>query len=97
LHRDEILRTLREQKPTLRNRYGVRSLALLGSVARGEATAASDVDLLVDFSSPPGLSGYMSLKFYLEELLAHRVDLVMHNALKPQARALVAEEAVDVA
>ena len=78
-------------------RNQVKSLALFGSVARDEATSASDVDLLVEFSEPPGFDGYMNLKFRLEELLDGRVDLVMNNALKPEMRGAVEKEAIRVA
>ena len=66
-------------------------------MARGEAEDTSDVDLLVEFSEPPGFDGYMNLKFRLEELLDARVDLVMNKALKPQARGAVEKEAIHVA
>jgi predicted nucleotidyltransferase len=43
--KDEILATLRAALPDLKRRWPIRSLAVFGSVARGEASAASDVDL----------------------------------------------------
>jgi predicted nucleotidyltransferase len=94
--RDEILRLLREHREDL-TRLGVESLVLFGSTARDEAGAESDVDLLVDFASPPDFDGYMNLKFYLEDLLGRRVDLVMKGALKPWARPAVEREAIYVA
>jgi len=94
--RDEILRLLREHREDL-IRQGVKSLALFGSIARDEAGAESDVDLLVEFVTPPGFDGYMSLKFHLEDLLGRRVDLVMEGALRPWARPVVEREAIYVA
>jgi predicted nucleotidyltransferase len=44
-------------------------LALFGSVARDEATAESDVDLLVEFEGGATFDRYMDLKFFLEECL----------------------------
>ncbi|HUZ12366.1 MAG TPA: nucleotidyltransferase domain-containing protein [Caulobacteraceae bacterium] len=44
-----ILERLRSLSPELRHEFGVESLAVFGSYARGEATDASDLDLLVDF------------------------------------------------
>ena len=84
-------------KVELRTQFGVRSLALFGSVARDEATAASDVDILVEFETPPGFDGYMGLMFRLEDLLGCRVDLVMETALEPCARPVVEQEAIRVA
>lgn len=97
MRRAEVLRTLTEHRNEMRTLFGVRSLALFGSVARDEATVASDVDLLVGFEAPPGFDGYMGLKFRLEELLGGRVDLVMETALKPFERPVVDQEAIRVA
>ena len=76
---------------------GVQSLYLFGSLAREDATAKSDVDLLVEFASPPGFDRYMGFKLYLEDLLNQPVDLVMKTALKPWARPTVEQEAIYVA
>jgi predicted nucleotidyltransferase len=94
--RDEILRRIRAGQPAL-SRLGVKSLALFGSVARGDATAGSDVDLLVEFDVPVGLFGFLRVKQHLEEILGRRVDLVTRDALKPQLRAAILEEAVPAA
>ena len=87
---------LREHRADL-ERLGVKSLALFGSAARGEARQDSDVDLLVEFSRPVGLFHFMEVKEFLEEVLGRRVDLVNPDALKPQLREAILEEAVDAA
>jgi predicted nucleotidyltransferase len=51
------------------NQFGVKSLALFGSVARDEAGAASDVDLLVEFDRPTGYFGLVRLQLFLQQLL----------------------------
>ena len=53
---------------------GVAKLWLFGSAARGE-TDAKDLDFLVEFTSPPTLTGFMDLKFFLEDRLQMPVDL----------------------
>lgn len=93
--RDEILRVLGEHRGEL-ERLGVKSLALFGSAARGDAGDDSDVDLLVDFRHPVGLFEFLDLKGYLESLLGCRVDLGRPDSLKPQLRAAILEEAVYV-
>lgn len=82
---EQILRAIRPHLPLLTERFGVTSIGLFGSWARGEASAASDVDLLVEFERP-SFDAYMDLKFYLEDLLQKRVDLVLRRALKPLLR-----------
>lgn len=93
--RDEILRLLSERRPEL-ERFGVRSLALFGSAARGQLRQGSDVDLLVEFDRPVGLFEFIDLKNYLENLLGRRVDLGTSASLKPRLREPVLKEAVRV-
>ncbi|GAB4194680.1 MAG: nucleotidyltransferase family protein [Coleofasciculaceae cyanobacterium] len=74
--------------------FGVKSLALFGSVARDEARLDSDVDLLVEFEKPVGLFTFMRLQRYLEAILDRSVDLGTPDSLKPYLRELVLQEAV---
>jgi predicted nucleotidyltransferase len=76
---------------------GVRSLAVFGSLARGEETSASDIDVLVEFDRPVGLFEFIRLKLYLEELTGNPVDLVTPDALRPSMRTEILNEAVYVA
>ena len=92
--REEFLKILSRHKETLRDRFGVRSLALFGSVVRGEARPDSDVDLLVEFERPVGLFEFVRLQLYLEELLGRRVDLVTPDAVRPAMREHIFKEAV---
>jgi predicted nucleotidyltransferase len=91
--RDDVQRRLSEQRAELA-RLGVRSLDLFGSVARGESTADSDVDLLVEFDQPIGLFHFFRVQRRLEQILGCRVDLVMREAVKPQLRDRIFREAV---
>lgn len=97
MRRAEILDTLRAQGEKLRTRFGVRGLRLFGSVARDEATPGSDIDVLVNFGGPPTFDQYMDLKFFLEELLQAKVDLVTESGLRERVRPHVEEEAIRVA
>jgi len=77
--------------------FGVTALYVFGSVARGEARADSDVDVLVDFKTPISLFEFVRLRRALEELLGHPVDLVTRSALKPEMRDSILREAVRAA
>lgn len=81
----------------IRQRFSVRALAIFGSLARDEATDDSDVDVLVVFNGKAGFDLFMDLKFYLEELLTRKVDLVTEKALRPQVRKAIEEELIHVA
>ena len=94
--RDRVVQLLEQHGPEFSAEYGVASLSLFGSVARGEATPGSDVDVLVDFPGPPSFDQYMGLKFRLEDLLGVNVDLVTRASLRPGVRPQVEAEAVRV-
>jgi predicted nucleotidyltransferase len=70
-----VLRALAEQ-------HGYSRLAAFGSVARHEAAADSDIDLIVE--SPPGTStfGFLRFKELLERVLGREIDLVDYGGLK---------------
>ncbi len=57
-------------------RYGVKKLSVFGSVARGEATESSDVDLLVDVPNGWGLFTFFGLRSDIENALVCPVDLL---------------------
>jgi len=94
--RDEVLAVLRTVLPELRRGWPIRSLALFGSVARDEASPASDLDILVEFEAPVGLSDFLALEDKLSALTDRRVELVSRRALKPFIGRHVLREAVPV-
>ena len=77
--------------------FNIQSLAIFGSVARGEATTDSDLDFLVEFEGRATFDGYMGLKFFLEDLFHRSVDLVIKGDLKEAIRQSVIEESIYVA
>lgn len=93
---EQVATILREHQAEL-HRWDIASLAVFGSVARGEAGPDSDVDLLVEFSRPISLIRYMDIQDHLSELLGCVVDLVPKDSIKLLIRESVLREAVDVA
>lgn len=90
------MQLLQQHKQALAERFGVSELALFGSLARGEASAASDVDVLVAFDGPARAQRYFGLMFYLEDLLGRPVDLVTDKALRAELRPHVERDAIHV-
>lgn len=96
MKRDEITERLKKERMKL-NHFDVKSLAVFGSVARDEARPDSDIDILVEFNGPTTFDQYMNLKFYLEDLLGCRVDLVTRKGIRPQFASTIEREARRVA
>jgi predicted nucleotidyltransferase len=92
LSTDEILHRLEQNAPVIR-RYGVRSLGLFGSGARGTAQEDSDLDFVVQFEAK-SFDAYMDLKAFLERMFGCPVDLVLQDAIKPRLREKILNEAL---
>lgn len=95
-NREEAIERLAARVDDVRA-LGVARLALFGSVLRGEASADSDVDLLVQFT--PGSKSYerfLALCELLEAALGRRVELVTTEALSPFIGPRILAEAQDV-
>jgi uncharacterized protein len=84
--RDEILAVAR--------RYGASNVRLFGSVARGDATADSDLDLIVRFEPNRSLLDQGGLLMDLQELLGVEVDVIDEDAMRPRFRQHVLKEVV---
>jgi len=93
---ESIRSTLRGQLDRLSAEYHVSSLEVFGSYVRGEASTASDLDLLVEFTTPPSLFRFVELEDELTQLLGMKVDLVMREGLKPALGARILAESVPV-
>ena len=73
--REDVLRFLRENKPFLSANFGVKSIALFGSLARGNPQKDSDIDIFVELSEP-SFSHLMGCILFLEKSLGTKVDVV---------------------
>ena len=76
-----IKEILHQMKPELASKYHVSSIGLFGSVARQDFTPNSDIDIIVDFSEPIGIS-FIDLAALLEKRLNQTVDLVSKKGIK---------------
>ena len=98
MSRDEIIETLRNYREELQRDFGVESIALFGSAARGDAGASSDIDILVDVQRSISLFRLVALQLRLQEILhASKVDVVMRDAIFPDLRDRILAEALRVA
>jgi hypothetical protein len=75
-------------------RYRARNLRVFGSVVRGEADAASDVDFLVELEPGRSLFDLGGLLMDLQEHLHCKVDVMTPAMLKPRVRERALQEAL---
>ena len=88
------LKIIREQRATIRELKHIELLGVFGSVARGEAAAGSDVDVLADFLKGATLFRISEAQAQLEEALGRPVDLVDRAGLREFVRPSVERDFV---
>lgn len=89
------LELLKQNEAIISERFGIKSIGIFGSFARGEETSNSDVDVLVEFhDGRKTFDNFIELKFYLEDLMGRRIDLVTESALRPQLKSGILRETV---
>lgn len=87
----EVLKTVTEDALS---KYKARIKAIFGSVARGDESESSDIDILVDFKEDADLFDFVGLSLFLEEKLHRRVDIVPTDTIKREIRDIVLKEAI---
>ena len=91
---DVLLKEKREEILQIAQKHGARNVRVFGSVAKGEARARSDVDLLVEMEPGRSLLDMIAIKQDLEDLLGRKVDVVTEAAVSPYIRESVLNGAI---
>ena len=89
---ESIISTLQTLKPRLAEEYQITRIGIFGSVIKGTRTDESDIDILVEFSDPPGLFRFMEIEERLSDILHARDDLVDAEGIKPRLRGRILSE-----
>jgi uncharacterized protein len=88
-----IKNKLEEDKHHIKTSFYVKEIGIFGSFIKGIQTSKSDIDILVDFEEGhKDFFNYMRLKYYLENILKRKVDLIMKKAIKPQLKKHILKE-----
>jgi predicted nucleotidyltransferase len=96
MDRQAILDRLRAEAPALREKYRIESLAVFGSMARGDDWEGSDIDILVKFQGRADFDRFMGLKLDLEDLFQRPVDLGTPDMIRPAMRARIEKDLLHV-
>ena len=96
IDREYVLAKLREQREHIEREYGLRMVGLVGSVARGEATEESDIDVVVDVAGRPTLFSLVKAESYLAEAvgLGLSVEMVFREGMRPSGRRLIERDLI---
>jgi predicted nucleotidyltransferase len=94
--RDQILTFLAQNKKLFRDRYHIIRIGLFGSYARGEQTAKSDVDLLVEFeeNTQDLYDLKIQIKEFIKESIDIEVDICREKYIKPRIKSSILKETV---
>ena len=93
VNRDSIIHFLRQQKSYLEKEFGVTTIALFGSYARGEETAASDIDIAIELKKIDFEKRYQ-LKEFLEKHFNRSVDIGYLHTIRPFIRKRIEAELI---
>ncbi len=96
MNKEEIKIKLNKNMDAMKEKYHIKKMGLFGSVARGEEREKSDIDILVEFSTPIGFFDFIRLEIFLSELLGGKVDLVSKKAIKPMLQKYIHRDLIYV-
>jgi predicted nucleotidyltransferase len=86
--RDEVINILKN--------HDVKRAAFFGSLARGEQTASSDIDILVEFKGKKSLLDLVELQLDIEDALGIHADVLTYNSLLPAIKERVLKEQIPI-
>ena len=90
-----IKKILNQNYPFLKENFNITEIGIFGSFVKDQADIEkkSDIDILVSFKKGyKDFFNYMRLKYYLEDILCRKVDLVLKDAVKPRLKDKILKE-----
>ena len=96
MKREEILEKLKKLKPILRDKCGIEEFAIFGSVARGENTENSDLDIIILKSKKKDYFLRLEAKKFLEKQLNIKVDIGYYESIRPVIKKFIDKDMINV-
>ena len=93
---DDIKSKIKENEQFLQDKFNVRYFLLFGSYAKGNQTADSDIDLLVEFKKTIDMFDFIDLQEYLQNIFGKKVDLGTKRSLKRFIKKKILDEAIAI-
>ena len=96
--RPQVLSLIEIALPEIKERFGVETLGLFGSVSRGEDTPESDIDIIFTFrKGRTSFGSLLHLELYLKELLGREIDLIPEDAVSRYMLPEISREVIRIA
>ena len=90
------IKSRREDILDITTKYGAKNVRVFGSMARGEESPDSDLDIIVEMDEGSSLLDIIAIKQDIEDLLGLKVDIVTEASISPYIRETVLKEAVNL-
>ena len=94
MNKEGVIEILKAVNTEVEQRYKARLKGIFGSFVRGEESAKSDVDILVEFKEGANLLHLVGLSLFLEEQLFRPVDLVPFDAIREEIKDRISKEVI---
>ncbi len=89
----KIKQKLKNNDNYIKETFYIKEIGIFGSFIHGKQKADSDIDILVEFNKGhKDFFNYIRLKYYLEEIIGHKVDLVIKGAVKSRLKEKILNE-----
>lgn len=92
--KENVIEILKASASDSLSKYKAQIKGIFGSVARGDESESSDIDVLVDFKEDADIFDFVGLSLFLEEKLLKPVDIVPTDTIKGDARNIILKEAI---
>jgi uncharacterized protein len=93
---DQKIDAIKEQIIPILEKNDVIRASIFGSFARGEESADSDIDILIEYGKPKGLFSFVQLQRELEEKIGRKVDLLTYNSIHPLLKEYIKRDEVKI-